>query len=99
MKRLNIEGLSDGMRKVDLTAKVTDIGDTREVKSRYSGETYRVADATLEDSTGSITLSLWNEDIDRVKIGDTVQVQNGYIKSFNGQLQLNAGKYGVLSVV
>jgi ssDNA-binding replication factor A large subunit len=28
-----------------------------------------------------------------------VKIENGYIKSFRGELQLNSGKYGTLTVL
>jgi replication factor A1 len=96
---LKINELRDGMRRVDLEAKVVEKSDAREVRSRYTNETYRVADATIEDETGTITLTLWNEQIDQVNEGDRVKIENGYIKSFRGQLQLNSGKYGTLTVL
>ena len=87
------------MRKVDLEAQVVDKSEPREVRSRYTNETYRVADATIEDETGTITLTLWNEQVDQVNVGDRVKIENGYIKSFRGELQLNSGKYGSLTVL
>jgi len=87
------------MRRVDVEAKVTQKSDTREVTSRYSNETYRVADAIIKDVTGTIKLTLWNEQIDQVNVDDTVKIENGYIRSFRGEIQLNIGRYGKLSVV
>ena len=96
---MKINELRDGMRKVDIEAQVVQKSETREVRSRYTNETYRVADATLEDETGTITLTLWNEQTEQVNEGDRVKIENGYIKSFRGELQLNSGKYGTLNVL
>ena len=96
---MKINELRDGMRKVDVEAQVVSKSETREVRSRYTNETYRVADATLEDETGTITLTLWNEQTEQVNEGDRVKIENGYIKSFRGELQLNSGKYGTLTVL
>jgi replication factor A1 len=96
---LKINELRDGTRRVDLEAKVIEKSETREVRSRWTDETYRVADATIEDETGTITLTLWNDQIEQVNVGDRVKIENGYIKSFRGDLQLNSGKYGTLTVL
>lgn len=96
---LKINELRDGMRKVDVEANVIEKSDAREVRSRYTNETYRVADATIEDETGTITLTLWNEQVEQVNVGDRVKIENGYIKSFRDVLQLNSGKYGSLTVL
>ncbi len=87
------------MRKVDVEANVIEKSDAREVRSRYTNETYRVADATVEDETGTITLTLWNEQVEQVNVDDRVKIENGYIKSFRDVLQLNSGKYGSLTVL
>ncbi|TET26907.1 MAG: DNA-binding protein [Candidatus Bathyarchaeum sp.] len=96
---MKINELRDGMRKVDVEANVIEKSDAREVRSRYTNETYRVADATVEDETGTITLTLWNEQVEQVNVGDRVKIENGYIKSFRDVLQLNSGKYGSLTVL
>lgn len=87
------------MRKVDIEGNVIEKSDAREVRSRWTNETYQVADATLEDETGTITLTLWNEQVTQVNVGDRVKIENGYIKSFRDVLQLNSGKYGTLTVL
>ncbi|OYT49004.1 DNA-binding protein [Candidatus Bathyarchaeota archaeon ex4484_231] len=96
---MKISELRDGLRRVDVEGKVLDISDPREVRSRYTGETFRVAEATIEDDTGTIKLVLWNEQIDKVNVNDTVKIENGYIKSFRGEIQLNVGRYGKLTVL
>ncbi len=87
------------MRKVDVEGNVIEKSEAREVRSRYTNETYKVADATIEDETGTITLTLWNEQVMQVNVGDRVKIENGYIKSFRDVLQLNSGKYGSLTVL
>jgi replication factor A1 len=96
---LKINELRDGMRKINIEANVIEKSDAREVRSRWTNETYRVADATIEDETGTITLTLWNEQVEQVNVGDRVKIENGYIKSFRDMLQLNSGKYGTLTVL
>ena len=87
------------MKQVDVEAKVIEKTPTREVMSRYKNETYRVANVTISDDTGKIKLTLWNDDIVKVNENDTVKIENGYVTSFRGEIQLNVGKYGKLSVL
>ncbi len=87
------------MRKVDVQGKVLEVSEPREVRSRYTGQTFRVAEATITDGTGTIKLVLWNDQIDKVNVDDTVKIENGYIKTFRGEIQLNVGKYGRLTVL
>ena len=95
---MKIKDLKNGMRRVDVTAKVVEKSGAREVQSRFKNETHHVADAVVTDGTGTIKLTLWNEQIDQVNLNDTVKVENGYITSFRGEIQLNVGKYGRLTV-
>jgi len=95
---LKIKDLRDGARRVDVVAKVIEKSEPREVHSRYGDETYRVADAVISDGTGTIKLVLWNKQIEQVNVDDTVRIENGYIKSFRGEIQLNVGRYGTLTV-
>ncbi|MCW4047808.1 MAG: OB-fold nucleic acid binding domain-containing protein [Candidatus Bathyarchaeota archaeon] len=97
-KGLNVKDLRNGMKRVSIEAKVIEKGNPREVMSRYKDETYRVADAVIADETGSIKLTLWNEQIDQVNVDDTVKIENGYVTSFKGEIQLNVGKFGKLTV-
>jgi replication factor A1 len=87
------------MKRVDVEAQVTEKGNPREVMSRFKDETYTVADAVVADETGSIKLTLWNEQIDQVNVNDKIKIENGYVTSFKGEIQLNAGKYGKLTVL
>jgi replication factor A1 len=86
------------MKRVDVEGKVVEKGDPREVKSRFKDETYRIVDAVIADESGSIKLTLWNEQIEQVNIGDNVKIENGYVTSFKGETQLNVGKFGKLTI-
>jgi replication factor A1 len=94
---MNVADLRDGMRRVDVEGEVTQIGEPRSVS--WSGGEGRVADAMLKDSSGQIKLTLWNEEIDRVKVGSMVRITNGYTKSFRSEVAVNVGRYGKLDVL
>ena len=96
---MKIAELRDGLRKVDVEGQVVEISEPREVRSKFTGETYRVAEATISDDSGTIKLVLWNEQIGQLKVNDTVKIENGYTKSFRGEVQLNVGKYGKLTIL
>jgi len=95
---LKIQELRNGMKQVTIEAKVIEKSDPREVMARFKDETYKVATAIISDETGKIKLTLWNDQINQVKVNDTVKVENGYISSFRGEIQLNIGRYGKLTV-
>jgi len=86
------------MRRIDIEVKMDDIGDQREVATR-DGATHRVATATVSDESGTIKMSLWDDHIDQVKVGDHIRIENGYSTSFRDETQLNVGKYGKLIIL
>ena len=91
---MNISELQPKQGKVDIEAAVTEVSPAREInKPGFSG---RVQEATITDSTGTISLSLWNEHVDVLKAGDRVKITNGWVNEFQGKLQLSPGKYGTL---
>jgi replication factor A1 len=95
---LKIKDLQNGMKRVSIEAKIVEKGETREVQSRFKEETYKVATAVIADDTGIIKLTLWNEQINQVNPNDNIKIENGYVTSFKGEIQLNIGKYGVLKI-
>ena len=87
--------LKPGLKRVEVEGRIVDKGESRQVQTRF-GETSRVADAVLTDDSGSIKMSLWNEQIDSFNVNDEVRVENGYVTSFRGEAKLNVGRYGRL---
>ena len=97
---MKISELTVGIKNVTVQGKITEKSETSEVYSRYGYNVHRVANATLSDSSGSIKLVLWNEQIELVTAGDTIQIENGYVTQFRGEVQLNVGKrLGQLNVI
>ena len=98
VNRLKISDIKEGDSEINIEAEVIEKSYAREVRSRY-GRVLMVADATLKDETGKIVLTLWNEQVRQVMVGDKVKIENGYAKSFRNVLQLSTGKYGKLTVI
>ncbi|TFG27516.1 single-stranded DNA-binding protein [Candidatus Thorarchaeota archaeon] len=89
-----ISELKPGMKSVNITFKVMSTGDERSVESRSDGQTHRVLDAQVGDSTATILMPFWNETIDELKAGETYTLTNGYVGIFRGSLRLQSGKFG-----
>ena len=97
-KKLQIEALRFGMKGVDVTAKIVEIQPTKPVITRWGSESY-VTNVMIEDETGSIKLSLWNKQIDKVRVGDEVELTNCYVSRFAGQPQLRLQRKSTMSVI
>jgi len=91
-----ISELTPDMKGVEIEAKILEISEPRQVRSRTTGKPLRVAEAMIVDETGTIALTLWNDQIRQVKINDKIRINNGYVTSFRGQKHLNVGRYDPL---
>jgi replication factor A1 len=85
------------MKSLNITFKVIEKGEEREVTSRRDGETHRVVDATAGDATGVVLLSLWDDNIEAIEVDKTYRLEKGYTSLFQGHLRLNIGRYGEIS--
>jgi replication factor A1 len=95
--QIKIAELKPGMKQVDVSGSIMDVGQPRDVTTRR-GDKALVAEATLKDDSGSVKLVVWDEQIDAVGVGKEINVENGYVTSFRGETQLNIGRYGRLTV-
>ncbi len=86
-----------GMRGIDLDLKIVEIEEPRSYVSR-SGREGRVTTAIGEDDSGRIKISLWDKDIDQVKVGCQIRIRNGYSRLFKDEVYVSAGMYGRLEV-
>lgn len=75
---------------INVEGTIQDMSDPRTVNTRY-GEA-QVCDAYLVDDTDKIKMSLWGDDIKKVKNGDRVSIQGGYTNTFRNEVQLNVPK-------
>ena len=94
----SIQDLRAGMNHVSLKAKVLEVTQPKQVFTRY-GNYASLAKAVIADGTGKIKLCLWNDQIDAVSAGATVQIENARTSTFKGEKQLSLGKTGTVSNV
>jgi replication factor A1 len=90
--------LTPASRAVNVLAKVVSKSEIRNIAAGRDGAPHRVCDALVGDETGSVYLTLWDDNIEKVNDGDTVNVGNGYVTLFRGNMRLNIGRYGTLEV-
>jgi len=91
-----LSSFEDGMNRVVVEGTIVEKGYARQVRGRRWGGPSLVANATLEDVSGSVVLVLWNEQIRSISVGDRVRIENGYVSSYQGIKQLNIGRGGKL---
>ncbi|MBI4176946.1 MAG: hypothetical protein HY516_01115 [Candidatus Aenigmarchaeota archaeon] len=93
--RLEVKNVVPGMRNAEIVARVYRVFPVREFER--NGAKGRVANVVLWDPTGTIRLSLWNDEIktlETLKEGDVVKIV-GYSKEDNrGEPELRLGGRG-----
>lgn len=94
---VKVKDLTPQSRRVNLTVKVVSVGGPKEIPNRFGGEPKRVADVCVGDETGTVLLSLWQEQIGLVEVGDVLSIENGYVSLVQGHMRLNVGKYGKMT--
>jgi replication factor A1 len=89
----NVEHLRHGMKKVNLEAEVLEASKPALVHTQW-GNSATVTNVLIGDETGKIKLCLWNDQVDSVCVGDTIQVKNASVSTYKGERQLRLAKNG-----
>ena len=77
--------------------KIIEKGEIREF-SKF-GKPGRVCNVTIEDDSGKVQMTLWNEQIDEVKEGDKIKIVDGWVGEWQGEKQLSTGRNGSFEVL
>lgn len=94
---MTIAELKPKQGKVDLICTVIEKAESRQFAK--FGQSGRVCSAKAKDETGEITLTLWNDQVDQVNVGDKIHITNGYVNEWQSQMQLTTGRFGKLEVL
>lgn len=90
---VKVDELSPASKRVNILVKVLDIGERREVPSRMGGSR-TLAEARVGDETGTVLMTLWEDQINEVTAEDVLLIDNGFMSLVRGHLRLNVGQYG-----
>lgn len=82
-----IADIKDGMRGITVQGQVIEIRTIGEVSTKF-GMVF-LAIAVLEDDSGRISLNLWKDQINLVKVGDIVRINGSYVIKYENELTLN----------
>jgi len=82
---------------VDIVVEVAEKGEIREFEK--FGKPGKVCNAKVKDDSGEIALTLWNEDINKVSVGDKIKITNGFVNEWQGEKQLTTGRFGSLEIL
>ena len=92
-----IKELQPGQGSVNIKLTVKNIEPIKIINK--FGKELKLKNAIATDGENEIKLTLWNEDTEKVNIGDVINITNGYVGEFKGEKQLTSGKFGKIEVV
>ncbi len=95
---MKISELKAGTGNVNVSGEISTKEEARDVITKF-GKKLRVANATLKDDSGEVQLSLWGDDADKFSQGESVQIENGWVSEYKGNMQLSAGKFGKITKI
>ncbi len=94
---MKISKITADSKDVEVEASVIEVGEPRTVNTRFGPRS--VATAVIEDDTGRINLSLWEEQITTVSAAKKIKIKGAYVTEWSNNLQINLSKQSELEVV
>jgi ssDNA-binding replication factor A large subunit len=92
--------LKDRSKVDELVLTITEKSEPREFQSKWSGASGRVCDAVGKDDNGdTVSVTLWNDDIEKVEVNSRIKITNGWTSSYKSKLQVSTGKFGKLELL
>jgi len=99
VNEVKVSDLSSQHKNLRVIGKILQKSDVREVNFKNDNSTHQVCNALFADETGTISLSVWDNDIPLIQEGKTYCIENGYVSTFRGSIQLNVGKFGMIKEI
>lgn len=99
-KRTEIKSISPGIRNLSLVGRVTKVFEPREFERE--GKKSKVASIFLADSSGSMRMSLWDDQTlltERLKAGMAVEVYGAYTRDNRGETELRLSRRGGIKIL
>jgi replication factor A1 len=91
-EQIKVADLKPDLQNLSLTVKILNIGSSRGVPSKRDQRQHWIAEAIVGDETGTVILTLWDDQIRLFKANDIIEMKGGYTTLFKGSLRLNVGR-------
>ncbi len=93
-----VADLDTSSKRLITTIKVVEKKEDKEVQSRNDGSTHRVADFLVGDETGVIIMSLWDDNVNQVEVGQTYVIENARVTVFQRSMRLALSREGKITL-
>lgn len=95
---IKVNQITNDLKNVNTTVKILQKTNERTVTVKRDNSQHRICTFLAGDDTGSVNLNIWDDDIDRLKVNDQVEIKNGYVSEFRNTLYLNVGRFGTIDI-
>ena len=92
--RLKISSLMPGIKNASIVGKITNVYPVNEFNTEKASG--KVLNLILSDESGSIRLTLWNDEIEKydLKQGDVISVKGVTKEGYENTAEIHLGAYG-----
>lgn len=97
MVEKTVEELGPEDDDVEITGTIAELPTPRAVSTQYGQK--KITTCVFEDETGSIDLTLWEEEIDAIEEGAEVHITGAYVREWGDDIQLNISREGEIEQV
>lgn len=95
---MKVKDLKADAKVDELVILIKEKGEVRDVNT-FRGAS-KVCDAKgVDDDGDEVAISLWNDEIEKVRVNDRLRISNGWVRQWRGNLQVSAGRFGKLDIV
>lgn len=63
------------------------------------GKSGKVCNVVIKDDSGNVQLTLWNEMVDQINVGDHLKLVDCYVGEWQGAKQVTTGKNGTIEKI
>ena len=91
---MKIAELEPNTKVVSLVATIASMEASRQTPTGLKSQ-----EGILEDESGQVKLTLWEDQVDKFKEGDKIIISTGWCKNFGDALQVSTGKFGKINKV
>ncbi|MBW2986081.1 hypothetical protein KY333_01795 [Candidatus Woesearchaeota archaeon] len=92
---MKVNELQDKAKVEEIILKIVEKEEPKDVR----GGTLKMCNCVGEDDTGKVVVTLWQADVEKVNVGDTIKICKGWAQMYQDKMQVSSGRFGTLEVV
>jgi len=75
---------------VTVRGRVLEVSEKRTVNTKYGPA--ELSEAVIGDETGRVKVTLWRDKAGSLKVGEVVEIRDGWTTSYKGEIQINVNR-------